>query len=406
MVTRPAGRSGAIVVRCAGTGAAGWPHPAAQYSAGMSDQVHLRDALSKVPAYKPGKPATPREGATAYKISSNENPYPPLPSVLKVVQDAATQMNRYPDMAVSALSQALAQRLDVPVEHLATGTGSVGVLGQIIQATCDPGDEVVYAWRSFEAYPIVVAIAGATSVQVPLDADSRHDLEAMLAAITERTRLVLVCTPNNPTGPVVHQDELDAFLDRVPSDVLVVIDEAYLEFVTDPEAPDGIATYRQRPNVAVLRTFSKAYGLAGLRVGYAVAHEPVAQALRKTAVPFGVSDIAQQAAIASLDAYDELQVRVDALVAERARVVAALRGQGWAVPQTEANFVWLPLGDRHARLRRGGGRGGSGRAAVRRRGRALHRRRDGGQRPAGRGRRAVPLPSPRVSSGRGVRQID
>jgi histidinol-phosphate aminotransferase len=191
----------------------------------------------------------------------------------------------------------------------------------------------------------VVAIAGATSVQVPLDADSRHDLEAMLAAITERTRLVLVCTPNNPTGPVVHQDELDAFLDRVPSDVLVVIDEAYLEFVTDPEAPDAIATYRQRPNVAVLRTFSKAYGLAGLRVGYAVAHEPVAQALRKTAVPFGVSDIAQQAAIASLDAYDELQVRVEALVAERERVVAALRGQGWAVPQTEANFVWLPLGD-------------------------------------------------------------
>jgi len=311
----------------------------------MTDQVHLRDALSKVPAYKPGKPATPREGATAYKISSNENPYPPLPSVLKVVQDAATQMNRYPDMAVSALSQALAERLDVPVEHLATGTGSVGVLGQIIQATCDPGDEVVYAWRSFEAYPIVVAIAGATSVQVPLDADSRHDLEAMLAAITERTRLVLVCTPNNPTGPVVHQDELDAFLDRVPSDVLVVLDEAYLEFVSDPEAPDGLATYRQRPNVAVLRTFSKAYGLAGLRVGYAVAHEPVAQALRKTAVPFGVSDIAQQAAIASLDAYDELQVRVDALVAERERVVAALRGQGWPVPQTEANFVWLPLGD-------------------------------------------------------------
>jgi histidinol-phosphate aminotransferase len=308
----------------------------------MSDQVHLRAALSNVPEYKPGKPATPREGA-AYKISSNENPYPPLPSVLKVVQDAATQMNRYPDMAVSALSQALAQRLDVPVEHLATGTGSVGVLGQLIQATCDPGDEVVYAWRSFEAYPIVVAIAGATSVQVPLDADSRHDLEAMLAAITERTRLVLVCTPNNPTGPVVHQDELDAFLDRVPADVLVVIDEAYLEFATG--APDAIATYRQRRNVAVLRTFSKAYGLAGLRVGYAVAHEPVAQALRKTAVPFGVSDIAQQAAIASLEAYDELQERVDALVAERARVVAALWEQGWAVPQTEANFVWLPLGD-------------------------------------------------------------
>src|SRR5664279_3520811 len=155
--------------------------------------------------------------------------------------------------------------------------------------------------------PIVVAIAGAISVQVPLVAQARHDFAAMAAAITPRTRLILVCTPNNPTGPVVHQDELDAFLDTVPADILVVIDEAYVEFVTDKKAPDALATYHGRPNVAVLRTFSKAYGLAGLRVGYAVAHEPVAQALRKTAVPFGVSTIAQQAAIASMDAFDELQ---------------------------------------------------------------------------------------------------
>ena len=306
--------------------------------------VRLRRALDAVPAYRPGKPAAARDGITAYKISSNENPYPPLPSVLKVVQDAASQMNRYPDMAVTDLTQALANHLGVPVEHVATGTGSVGVLGQIVQATCDPGDEVIYAWRSFEAYPIVVALAGATSVQVPLDADARHDLDAMAAAITDRTRLILVCTPNNPTGPVVHQSELDAFLDKVPDDVLVVIDEAYLEFVRDGQAPDAIATYEERHNVAVLRTFSKAYGLAGLRVGYAVAHEPVAQALRKTAVPFGVSTIAQRAAIASLEAWDELAERVDALVAERERVVAELRHQGWHVPDTEANFVWLPLG--------------------------------------------------------------
>ena len=306
--------------------------------------VRLRRALDAVPAYRPGKPAAARDGVTTYKISSNENPYPPLPSVLKVVNDAATQMNRYPDMAVTDLTQALANHLGVPVEHLATGTGSVGVLGQIIAATCDPGDEVIYAWRSFEAYPIVVALAGATSVQVPLDEHARHDLDAMAAAITDRTRLILVCTPNNPTGPVVHQDELDAFLDKVPDDVLVVIDEAYLEFVRDGQAPDAIATYEERHNVAVLRTFSKAYGLAGLRVGYAVAHEPVAQALRKTAVPFGVSTIAQQAAIASLEAWDELAERVEALVAERERVVAELRHQGWHVPDTEANFVWLPLG--------------------------------------------------------------
>ena len=310
----------------------------------MSHTVRLREALAAVPAYKPGKPAAAREGVTVYKVSSNENPYPPLPSVLKVVADAAMQMNRYPDLAVTELTVALARRLDVPPDHIATGTGSVGVLGQIIAATCDPGDEVIYAWRSFEAYPIVVALAGATSVQVPLDADARHDLAAMAAAITPRTRLILVCSPNNPTGPVVHQGDLDGFLDKVPGEVLVVIDEAYVEFVTDDRAPDALATYAARPNVAILRTFSKAYGLAGLRVGYAVAHEPVAQALRKTALPFGVSTIAQQAAIASLDAFDELQDRVDALVVERHRVVAGLRHQGWHVPDTQANFVWLPLG--------------------------------------------------------------
>ena len=310
----------------------------------MSQTVRLREALAAVPAYRPGAAAIPREGVTAYKISSNENPYPPLPSVLKVVADAALQMNRYPDMAVTELTEAIAQRLGVRPENIATGTGSVGVLGQLIAATCDPGDEVIYAWRSFEAYPIVVAIAGAASVQVPLDPDARHDLVAMAAAVTPRTRLILVCTPNNPTGPAVHQDELDRFLDAVPGDVLVVIDEAYVEFVTDDRAPSSLSLYAARPNVALLRTFSKAYGLAGLRVGYAVAHEPVAEAVRKTAVPFGVSTIAQQAAIASLDAFDELQERVDALVAERLRVVTELRHQGWHVPDTQANFVWLPLG--------------------------------------------------------------
>ena len=310
-----------------------------------TDAVRLRSTLDAVPAYKPGKPAPQREGVTTYKVSSNENPYPPLPSVLKVVQEAATGMNRYPDMAVTGLSQALADSLGVTPAEIATGTGSVGVLGSLLQITCEPGDEVVYAWRSFEAYPIVVALAGATSVEVPLTPDARHDLDAMAAAITDRTRLVLVCTPNNPTGPAVHTDELEAFLAKVPPHVLVVIDEAYLEFVTDSEAPVMMDVYRKHANVAVLRTFSKAYGLAGLRVGYVVAHEPVAEAVRKAAVPFGVSTIAQEAAVASLAAYDELQERVEALVAERTRVVAGLRAQGWDVPDSDANFVWLPLGD-------------------------------------------------------------
>jgi len=306
--------------------------------------VRLRDVLAQMPDYKPGKPASAPAGVTAYKLSSNENPYGPLPSVLAAIEDAATTVNRYPDMAVTALTERLAKALDVPAECLATGTGSVAVLAQIVNAACDAGDEVVFAWRSFEAYPIVTLLAGAQPVMVGLDDQARHRLDAMLAAITERTRVVLVCTPNNPTGPCVHQAELEAFLDRVPRDVIVVVDEAYVEFVRDPEAVRGLEVWRDRPNVVVLRTFSKAYGLAGLRVGYAVAHPPVAAALRKTATPFGVNSIAQVAAIASLDAFDELEERVESLVAERERVAQALADQGWQLPRSDANFVWFPLG--------------------------------------------------------------
>lgn len=309
----------------------------------------LRQALHDVPAYRPGRPASSRDGAPAYKLSSNENPYPPLPSVLETVRESAASFNRYPDMFATGLTQAIADRFDVPAAHVATGTGSVGVLQQVVQSTAAEGDEVVYAWRSFEAYPIVVAISGATSVPVPLTSGERHDLDAMLDAVTDRTRLVLVCSPNNPTGTAVKRAELERFLERVPRDVLVVIDEAYREFVRDPEVPDALEVYRDRPNVAVLRTFSKAYGLAGLRVGFAVAHEPVAEALRKTAVPFGVSSLAQAAATSSLAAEAELLERVEALVSERTRVTDALREQGWTdVPASEANFVWLRLDERTA----------------------------------------------------------
>ncbi|MFI1681560.1 MULTISPECIES: histidinol-phosphate transaminase [unclassified Streptomyces] len=308
----------------------------------------LRAELEGIPTYKPGKPAAAADGPAAYKLSSNENPYPPLPGVMESALAAAGSFNRYPDMACTALMSELADRFGVPTSHIATGTGSVGVAQQLLQATSGPGDEVIYAWRSFEAYPIITQVSGATSVRVPLTDGEVHDLDAMADAITDRTRLIFVCNPNNPTGTVVRRAELERFLDRVPSDVLVVLDEAYREFIRDPEVPDGIEIYRDRPNVCVLRTFSKAYGLAGLRVGFAVAHEPVAAALRKTAVPFGVSQLAQDAAVASLRAEDELMGRVGSLVNERTRVVEALRGQGWTVPETQANFVWLRLGDRTA----------------------------------------------------------
>ncbi|MCL2731612.1 MAG: histidinol-phosphate transaminase [Actinomycetia bacterium] len=310
----------------------------------------LRAELDGIPTYKPGRPpATEEDGAPAgpaFKLSSNENPYPPLPGVLEAATAAAGSFNRYPDMACAALTAELAERFGVPASHVATGTGSVGVAQQLLQATSGPGDEVIYAWRSFEAYPIITRISGAAAVQVPLDAEERHDLDAMADAVTDRTRLIFVCNPNNPTGTVVRRAALERFLDRVPSDVLVVLDEAYREFITDAEVPDGVDVYRDRPNVAVLRTFSKAYGLAGLRVGFAIAHEPVAAALRKTAVPFGVSQLAQDAAVASLRAEPALLERVARLVTERTRVVEALTGQGWTVPETQANFVWLRLGER------------------------------------------------------------
>lgn len=304
-----------------------------------------RAHISQIPAYVPGRPPTVRPGMTSYKLSSNENPYPPLPGVVEAATRAVETMNRYPDMGSVALYDALAARLGVPREHLAVATGSVALIYQLFAAFCDPGDEVVYAWRSFEAYPIAVTAAGAVSVQVPLRADATHDLEAMLAAITDRTRAVIVCTPNNPTGPSVTQVELDAFLARVPAHVVVVVDEAYLEFVRMPDAVDGIATHRAHPNVVLFRTFSKAYGLAGFRVGYAVAQAPVAAALRAVSLPFGVSAVAQAAAIASLEAEAALLERVDALVAERDRIGEGLRERGWSVPEAQGNFVWLALGE-------------------------------------------------------------
>jgi histidinol-phosphate aminotransferase len=308
-----------------------------------ADRPRLRPAIAAIPAYKAGRAGTAASGAPAYKLSSNENPYPPLPGVAEAAAQAVAEMHRYPDFASSALLDELSAQFDVPVDHIAVGTGSVGVAQQLMQASAGPGDEIVYAWRSFEAYPILTRIVGASAVEVPLR-DERHDLEAMADAITERTRLVLVCNPNNPTGTSVRRAGLEAFLERVPEDVLVVLDEAYREFITDPDVPDGIDLYRDRPNVCVLRTFSKAYGLAGMRVGFAFAHPPVAAALRACAVPFGVSSVAQVAAVASLRARPALDERVAALVEERARVVGKARALGLSVPQTDANFYWLRLG--------------------------------------------------------------
>ncbi|WP_419723909.1 histidinol-phosphate transaminase [Streptomyces pratensis] len=281
-----------------------------------------------------------------FSLSANENPYPPLPSVQELLHRESGRINRYPDRFVTELTGALSERFSVPAAHLAVGAGSVGVTAHLLHSVLgESGGEVVYAWPSFEAYPHLTRLYGGTAVEVPLRADHSHDLDAMARAVTDRTRLLIVCNPNNPTGTVVDHAELERFLDRLPGHVLVVLDEAYREFVRDARSvQDGIALYRDRPRLIVLRTFSKAYGLAGLRVGFAVCHEPIASRIRKSSVPFGVNSMAQSAAVASLGAEDELLARVEELVEERNRVQDGLRAAGLGVPVSQANFVWLPLG--------------------------------------------------------------
>ncbi|TDQ52925.1 histidinol-phosphate transaminase [Actinorugispora endophytica] len=302
---------------------------------------YLRAVLDSVPSYRPGRKVV-GPGGRSVKLSSNESPFGPLAPVREAIAAAAAEANRYPDPAAAELTAAVARRFGVPEEHVALGAGSVGILQQLLEATAEPGAEVVYAWRSFEAYPLLVGLSGATPVEVPLRGET-HDLDAIAAAVTDRTRLVLVCNPNNPTGTAVRETDLTAFLDAVPDHVLVVLDEAYREYVRDPGVPDGVELYRDRPNVAVLRTFSKAYGLAALRVGFLIGHPHVAEAVRKTMVPFAVNHLAQAAGVASLAAEAELMERVEATVGERGRVRGALLADGWTVPATEANFVWLRL---------------------------------------------------------------
>jgi histidinol-phosphate aminotransferase len=300
-----------------------------------------RADLDALPTYVPG-----RAVAGAIKLASNEVPYGPLPGVVEAITEAAANAHRYPDMGVVALRQALAERLGVDAERVATGCGSVALAEHLAKAACHDGDEVVYSWRSFEAYPIIAATTGATSVRVPNRPDHGHDLTAMATAVTERTRLVLVCNPNNPTGTALRRAELDAFLDAMPADVLVALDEAYREFVTDASVPDGLEVYGNRPNVVVLRTMSKAWGLAGLRVGYLVAQPAVATAVRKVITPFSTSAIAQAAALAALSADAEMARRAALVVAERERLEITLSKLLPDLPETQSNFVWLPLGER------------------------------------------------------------
>lgn len=314
-----------------------------------SVQPKTRADLEQVPAYVPGK-AVPG----ALKIASNEMTQPPLPSVVEVISqtiaDPTTSPNRYPDMGAVDLRIKLGEHLGLPMEQVAVGCGSSALCLQLVQATCADGDEVVFPWRSFEAYPILARVAGATPVPVPLDAQGRNDLSAMAAAITGRTRLVFVCNPNNPTGTTITREAFAEFMAQVPGDVVVALDEAYIELVDEathaatPLAHELLDTY---PNLVGLRTFSKVYGLAGLRVGYMFGPEKLVEAVNKVAIPFSVNTLAQIAALTSLDAQEELTARIAEVRAQRVAVTEAINaatGRETVLPNSQANFIWIDEG--------------------------------------------------------------
>ena len=292
----------------------------------------VRADISEIPSYVPGKRL-----ADALKLSSNEVAHPPLPAAVAAMAEAAAAANRYPDMGATDLIHAIAKHLKLRPEQVAVGCGSSALCQQLVQITCTTGDEVVFPWRSFEAYPIFARVAGATPRPVPLTADHRVDLPALAAAITPATRLVFVCNPNNPTGTTITKREFEEFMAVVPPTTLVALDEAYFEFVRTQDTPMGTEVVVKHENVVALRTFSKAYGLAGVRVGYAFGNPAIIAALNKVAIPFGVSAVAQAGAIASLAGAAQLLERTNETVSERDRVARAIG----AIP-SEANFVWIP----------------------------------------------------------------
>ena len=274
-------------------------HAQASEVAGLARLNAVADSFR---SYQPSGLARAPDGR-AYLLARNETPFQPLESVVSAISGAAAEINRYPDPACDALRAELAQRFEVPEDHIAVGAGSVTFIQALLAATTEPGATIVYAWRSFELYSLLADLAGFSSVRVPLT-EARHDLDAMAAAVDERTRLVMICNPNNPTSTAVSQDDLERFLGSIPPTCLVLLDEAYGEYSRNPGL--GIRLLRSWPNLIVIRTFSKAYGLAGLRVGYMFAHPYFTSRIQRLLLPFSVSHVAQVAAIASLQAEAEL----------------------------------------------------------------------------------------------------
>jgi len=305
----------------------------------------IRSELDGMVPYSPGLRASEvreRSGKqTVLKLSSNEHPCGPFPSAIAAMEAVLPRLNRYPDGGSRALREALCERLQLADCNLVVGNGSNEIIRLIAQAILRPGDEVVFAWPSFVVYPMVTQMFGATAVRVALAEGEVHDLDAMLAAVTDRTRLLFLCNPNNPTGTIYRRAEFERFLDAVPDHVLVVADEAYFEFVTDPEYPDSLRYFDGQRPLCVLRTFSKIYSLAGLRIGYGACPEPIKLACDKIREPFNVNSPAQIAAYYSLADDEEVERRRRENQEQKTYIYSAFDRLSVRYVPSEANFVYL-----------------------------------------------------------------
>ncbi len=306
--------------------------------------IHIHPAIARLVPYAPGKPLEEVERELgirgAVKLASNENPLGPSPKAMGALHDVDDTLHRYPDGGAHVLTRALAERWKLPVNHMVVGNGSDEIIGLLVKAFMTPGDEAVMADQTFVMYKLAVTGGQGVCVEVPLKA-WRHDLPAMAAAVTARTRLLFVCNPNNPTGTIVTQDDVTAFMHAVPDDVIVVFDEAYAEYVRDPRYPNPVDYVRRNRPVVVLRTFSKIYGLAGLRIGYGITTPEIADYLHRVRNPFNTSTLAQRAACAALD--DEAHVAASWTLneTEMAVVENGLRGLGFAPLPSQANFLYF-----------------------------------------------------------------
>jgi histidinol-phosphate aminotransferase len=304
--------------------------------------LKINKTIAGIPVYP--QASTYAFGGNLAKLASNESPFAPHPAVAEAITAAGRSVNRYPDPSGSALREKIAATYDMAVEQIVLGNGSCEILLAGAQVLLEPGTELVYAWPSFSMYPHLAAMTGAKAIEVPLTADHKHDLSAMRDAITENTRMVLICNPNNPTATFVEQQAIIDFVQSVPSDVCVVIDEAYIEFVEGVERDKLLPLAIDHDNVVITRTFAKIYGLAGLRVGYGFASPVFKSAVDLVRQPFSVNLVAQAAATEALNHPDDVVERVGTTLAERQWVETEVRELGLETAATETNFSWIDLG--------------------------------------------------------------